>query len=97
MIDKHGAFDLKTAYKISVDILLGLQEMHRINFHGDIDPDNILIDKNERAYVSDFGLCRNNKEDPVKGIYGTLTYQSPEQYLNTCWISVLTSLMHHHQ
>jgi tetratricopeptide (TPR) repeat protein/predicted Ser/Thr protein kinase len=60
--------------------------------HGDLKPQNILVDSTDRAYVADFGLSRlMARERGVLGaddLKGTLPYWSPEQVRDPSRIGV---------
>ncbi len=49
--------------------------------HGDIKPGNLLLDSAANAWVTDFGLSRNESEplEASSGLVGTLRYLAPEQ------------------
>ena len=47
--------------------------------HRDIKPDNILLDRDDRALVADFGIARLADDGGTAGIQGTPEYVSPEQ------------------
>jgi eukaryotic-like serine/threonine-protein kinase len=52
--------------------------------HRDLKPQNILVDKDDHIYVSDFGLARSLEEDAIAmtrtgAFLGTPRYMSPEQ------------------
>lgn len=50
--------------------------------HRDIKPSNILVDKNGKAYLTDFGLVLRQQVDQTMGTaFGTPRYISPEQAL----------------
>lgn len=66
------------------DVALGLQHAHQAGLlHCDVKPGNILIDRRNKALLSDFSAARGvrfNKGDPnSKRVLGTLLYMSPEQ------------------
>jgi eukaryotic-like serine/threonine-protein kinase len=51
--------------------------------HGDIKPGNLLLDSAANAWVTDFGLSRNQdepREQAGAGFAGTLRYLAPEQF-----------------
>ena len=52
------------------------EKMHKGIIHGDIKPDNILIDKNGDFSLSDFG-CARYADEPIEQP-GLVTYLSPE-------------------
>ena len=69
--------------RVAIQICAGLAEAHRHGIvHGDLKPQNIMIDKIGRAKICDFGLARlPGKGRPRQGTSpdGTLSYMSPEQ------------------
>ncbi|KAF0244053.1 MAG: WD40 repeat-containing [Planctomycetota bacterium] len=66
------------------DVALALQHAHQSGLlHCDVKPGNILIDRRNKALLSDFSAARGvrfNKGDPnSKRVLGTLLYMAPEQ------------------
>jgi hypothetical protein len=47
--------------------------------HGDLKPDNILIDDDGHAHVADWGLARRLADAPIGDGAGTVGYLAPEQ------------------
>ncbi|MFC2088375.1 protein kinase [Calditrichota bacterium] len=72
---------------IAIQICEGLKEAHKANIiHRDLKPDNILIDKNERIKIVDFGLAKLKGAKQVtkeSTTLGTPNYMAPEQYQNS--------------
>lgn len=80
--------DWKTMYSISLDTARGLAYLHEDSrlciLHLDIKPQNILLDENFKAKVSDFGLARSLDRDlesrVVTQVRGTAGYMAPEWF-----------------
>lgn len=67
--------------KITLQLLHGLEDIHKnCVLHRDIKPQNILIDENNNAKFSDFGMACFYKL--CKGIAGTANYMEPACYLS---------------
>ncbi len=68
---------------LSIQICEGLNKAHQAGIiHRDIKPSNILIDKDGRAKILDFGLAAIKGADKLTktgSTIGTLHYMSPEQ------------------
>ncbi len=74
-----GAMKLRRIKPIFCEALKGLQFVHdRGYLHRDIKPGNILIDKNGRGKLADFGLAIPVKKALLTAAAGTLTYLAPE-------------------
>ncbi len=80
--------------KLLLPVVEAIAEAHQQGIlHRDLKPSNILIDKNGRAFVTDFGLAKrivpDSDDEPEKNyqefvtqtgaIIGTPSYMSPEQ------------------
>ncbi|OEL24152.1 LRR receptor-like serine/threonine-protein kinase RPK2 [Dichanthelium oligosanthes] len=80
-------------HKIALDVARALAYMHeecvpRI-LHRDVKPNNILLDNECNAYLSDFGLARllrNSETHATTDVAGTFGYVAPE-YAMTCRVS----------
>jgi len=64
---------------IAYDLALALAHTHgREVVHGDVSPGNVLLDADERACLSDFGLARRVSDPGMKELRGTPGYLAPE-------------------
>lgn len=83
------SLDWKARRTIILDIAKGLAYLHgdckQKIVHLDIKPQNILLDANFRAKISDFGLCKLIEKDQSQvatTIRGTPGYLAPEWFLS---------------
>jgi len=76
---------MATAVSLTKQICEGLGEAHRHGVvHRDLKPGNILIDREGRVKIVDFGLARSIESQGITAtgvIIGTPQYMSPEQVL----------------
>src|SRR3954447_24237691 len=75
--------DEAIAYTIEIARALGCAHAHQI-VHRDIKPQNVLIDAEGSAKVTDFGIARSLEQEGLTAdgrVLGTTDYVSPEQAL----------------
>jgi tRNA A-37 threonylcarbamoyl transferase component Bud32 len=75
--------DESLAYAIEIARALGNAHAHEI-VHRDVKPQNVLIDPEGSAKVTDFGIARSLRDDGLTAdgrVLGTTDYVSPEQAL----------------
>jgi len=81
-----GRIPVETALKITRALLVGLAAVHQRGVvHRDLKPANVLLDSEDVAYLSDFGIARAAGTTGVTQtglVIGTPEYLSPEQARN---------------
>ena len=82
-INRVGALDVQEALAYAIEIGRGLTVAHaRRMVHRDIKPQNVLIDAEGRAKLTDFGISRQLEKDGLTAtgrVLGTTDYVAPEQ------------------
>src|SRR6201746_1237948 len=82
-INRIGALDVQEALAYAIEIGRGLTVAHaRRMVHRDIKPQNVLIDAEGRAKLTDFGISRQLEQDGMTAtgrVLGTTDYVAPEQ------------------
>ena len=82
-IHSHGPLSVETAIQFTEQILSGIKHAHDMRIvHRDIKPQNILIDKNKKLQIFDFGIAKALSETSLtqtNHVLGTVQYLSPEQ------------------
>ena len=84
-LNERGRFEIKDAINYLTPILSALSAAHDLGIvHRDIKPENILISKEGRIKIADFGLARGELIGSTMTIessvvLGSVSYLSPEQ------------------
>ena len=82
-IRRLGRLEIPEAVAYAIEIGRALQAAHSERIvHRDVKPQNVLIDPDGRAKVTDFGIARNLELDGLTAagrVLGTTDYVSPEQ------------------
>lgn len=76
-------FEARDAVSVMVQLLEALQHAHEQGvWHRDVKPANIIIMKNGKLKIADFGIARieSSTLTQVGAVMGTPGYMSPEQY-----------------
>lgn len=79
---RAGAMPLEAAASVLVDIASGLDALHQCGIvHRDIKTANVLLDRESRASLTDFGLARRDDYTVITAtgqLLGSLEYLAPE-------------------
>jgi eukaryotic-like serine/threonine-protein kinase len=84
LLTRHGKLTVDRALKIARQLCSALDAAHAEGVvHRDFKPQNILLDKQENVYVSDFGLAKSLEQETGMTrsgeFLGTPRYMAPEQ------------------
>ena len=80
-ISKRGRLGYKEAVTIALQVSMGLEAAHRNHIiHRDIKPQNIIISRDGKVKVTDFGIAKAATSDTItSNVMGSVHYTSPEQ------------------
>ena len=81
-IEKKGRLSAKETISIAIQMAAGMEAAHSHHIiHRDIKPQNIIISKNGKVKVTDFGIARatTSANTISSNVMGSVHYTSPEQ------------------
>jgi serine/threonine protein kinase len=81
LIENHPeGLDPALVLRIGIDIADGLHAADEIGLvHGDIKPENILLDEKRKAKLVDFGIASYADQAASEGVWGSPYYIAPER------------------
>ena len=80
-IEKKARLSVKEAVSIAIQVAMGIEAAHNNHIiHRDIKPQNIIISKEGKVKVTDFGIAKAATSNTItSNVMGSVHYTSPEQ------------------
>ena len=80
-IEKKARLSVKEAISIAIQVSMGIEAAHNNHIiHRDIKPQNIIISKEGKVKVTDFGIAKAATSNTITtNVMGSVHYTSPEQ------------------
>ena len=80
-IEKKARLSVKEAISIAIQISMGIEAAHNNHIiHRDIKPQNVIISKEGKVKVTDFGIAKAATSNTItSNVMGSVHYTSPEQ------------------
>ena len=80
-IEKKARLSVKEAVSIAIQVSMGIEAAHNNHIiHRDIKPQNIMISKEGKVKVTDFGIAKAATSNTItSNVMGSVHYTSPEQ------------------
>lgn len=80
-IEKKSRLSIKEAISIAIQVSMGIEAAHNNHIiHRDIKPQNIMISKDGKVKVTDFGIAKAATSNTItSNVMGSVHYTSPEQ------------------
>ena len=80
-IEKKARLSVKEAVSIAIQVSMGIEAAHNNHIiHRDIKPQNIMISKDGKVKVTDFGIAKAVSSNTItSNVMGSVHYTSPEQ------------------
>ena len=80
-IEKKARLSVKEAISIAIQVSMGIEAAHNNHIiHRDIKPQNIIISREGKVKVTDFGIARAATSNTItSNVMGSVHYTSPEQ------------------
>jgi len=80
-IEKKARLSFKEAVSIAIQVSMGIEAAHNNHIiHRDIKPQNIIISKDGKVKVTDFGIAKAATSNTItSNVMGSVHYTSPEQ------------------
>ncbi|MCR4989283.1 MAG: Stk1 family PASTA domain-containing Ser/Thr kinase [Lachnospiraceae bacterium] len=80
-IEKKARLSVKEAISIAIQVSMGIEAAHKNHIiHRDIKPQNIIISKDGKVKVTDFGIAKAATSNTItSNVMGSVHYTSPEQ------------------
>jgi serine/threonine protein kinase/tetratricopeptide (TPR) repeat protein len=84
LLRSEGTLSVDRALGYAVQICEALQAAHAESIvHRDLKPQNILVGKDDRAFITDFGVAVSLAAEGIAEAFGTPEYMAPEQVEGT--------------
>ena len=80
-IEKKSRLSVKEAISIAIQVSMGIEAAHNNHIiHRDIKPQNIMISKDGKVKIADFGIAKAATSNTItSNVMGSVHYTSPEQ------------------